>query len=167
MTVAELYQAIATGGTGTAALVIGTPLVIGVASLYLRANGKNRASQTVANFGIAIGLAALSIEIFALIYAMDHLGINPLTDVDLFLMLGPVYLLGVGFLIEHLIHPGTQHNIRRKFRSGILVVIILGVLYFLLSKLELYMLILSSMMGFIMFILFLIGVLYLVVKRVI
>lgn len=167
MTVSELYQAIADGGTRTAAFVIVTPLLIGGLALVLRDNGKPKASQILANIGIVLGLLAVAVEVMALIYGVQELGINPLSDVDILLLMAPLYLLGAGILIEHLVHPGTQEGLRKKIRAGVLSIIILAVLFFLLGKLRLYMLVWTSMTGFILFIGFLVAVFYFMVRKVV
>jgi len=167
MTVAELYSLLENGGDATLAGIILFPVAISGLAFMLKLAGKVEASQALANFGIAIGLAALGIEILALQYAMSHLDIHPLDEVPMTLLFAPVYLTISAFLGEHLVHPGKQHNIRKQMRAGLLVVIVLAVLYFILSHLNMHMIIWSNMFGFLMFILVIIAVLYAVVRKVV
>ena len=167
MTISDIYQAIAGGGVHTAVWVIATPLVLGGVAMVLRDNGKAELSQKIANFGIVIGLLAVAIEILALIYAVQELEINPLSDVDLLLLLAPLYLLAAGLLIEHLLHPGSQEELRKKIRKAVLMLLILGVVFFVLGKLRLYMVFWTNLMGFFVFLAALVAFFYFVVRKVI
>lgn len=165
MTLAELYTAAASGGAATMAAVLGFPVVIGLISLALKRAGHHQGSQAVANFGIAIGLAAVAVEILAILYATDRLGVDLVSDVSLFMLIGPAYLLIASVVVENIVHPGPQEAIRRRVRSVALILIVLAVLYFILGKLNLYMLVLTSMAGFLVFLAAIIAVLYYIVHR--
>ena len=162
MTVAEFYSLLESGGNATLAGIILFPVAIGGLAYMLKLIGKVEPSQALANFGIAIGLAAFGIEVLALQYAMSH-DIHPLEQVPMTLLFAPVYLTITAFLAEHLVHPGEQQGIRKRMRASLLVVIVLGVLYFILSHLNMHMIIWSNMFGFLMFIVVIIAVLYFVV----
>ncbi len=165
MTVADLYQGVAGGGTTTVIVVLAIPLVVAVLSLLLKAAGHVRGSQTVANLGIAIGLAALSVEVLGLIYAMDQRGVDPLADVSVFLLLAPLYLVIAAVVVEHVIHPGEQEPVRRRVRGLVFACIALVVCYFILGQLRFHMFILTNIFGFIVFIVAIIGILYVVARR--
>ena len=165
MTVADLYQGVAGGGTATAIVFIAIPLVVALLSLALKATGHMRLSQMVANLGIAIGLAALSVEVLALVYAMDQRGVDPLADVSIFLLLAPLYLVIAATFFEHIIHPGEQEPVRRRLRGLVFAFIAIVVCYYILGRLHFHMLIFTSIAGFIAFILVIIGVLYVVARR--
>ncbi len=167
MTVAELYRQLEGGGTATLAGIALFPIAIGVVAWMFKAIGKLPLSQAIANFGIALGLAMFGIEILALMYAVDHLDVHPLDEVPISLLFAPAYITAVAFFAEHLVHPGKQAGIRKQLRGGLLVVIVLGVLYFILSHLNMHMIIWSNIFGFIMFILVIIAVLYAVVRKVV
>ncbi|MCA9688733.1 MAG: hypothetical protein KC636_03940 [Myxococcales bacterium] len=166
MTVAGLYQSIADGGASTIAAIAAGPLAIGVIAWLLRQAGQRRASQSLCNFGIALAFATVVLELLALIYVITHLEVDVLAEVDLLLLLLPTVLVIEAFLVEHLLHPGKQELVRQKIRGALLLVIILGVLFFILGKLKMYMLIWSSMTGFIVFVALIIAALYYVVRRV-
>lgn len=165
MTVADLYQGIAGGGTMTAIVILAIPLILGLLSLLLKGTGHLRASQMVANLGIAIGLAAVSIEVLALIYAMDRSGVDPLADVSIFLLLAPLYLVVAAVVFEHIIHPGEQESVRRRLRGLVLALVAIVVCYLILSQLRFHMLVLTNLFGFICFIAAIIGILYFVARR--
>jgi hypothetical protein len=165
MTVADLYQGVAGGGATTVVVVLAIPLIVAVISLLLKATGHLRGSQMVANLGIAIGLAAFSVEVLGLLYAMDQRGVDPLADVSIFLLLAPLYLIGAAMFVEHVIHPGEQEPVRRRLRGLIFAFIAIVVCYFILSQLRFHMLIFTNIFGFIVFILAIIGILYVVARR--
>ena len=167
MTVYELFQAIAGGGVKTATAVIATPIIIGGIAMVMRDNGRRELSQWVANLGILLGLLAVTVEIFAIIYAVDRLQINPLAEVNILLLLAPLYLLAAGFLAEHLLHPGVQVGVRKKLRAGILSLFLVGLLAFLLSRMHFVMLIWTSVTGFIFFIAALCALFYVMVKKIV
>jgi hypothetical protein len=165
MTVAELYSVIAGGGNTTVIAILALPLALGLLSLVLKATGHQRGSQRVANFGIAVGLAAIAVEVLALVYVMDRHDVDPLSDVSIFILLAPLYLLVAGVAVEHVIHPGQQHALRRRIRGAVLTFIVVVVCYYVLGRLGFHMLVLTSITGFILFVLALIGILYLVARR--
>jgi hypothetical protein len=105
------------------------------------------------------------VEVLALIYAMDQRGVDPLADVSIFLLLGPLYLVIAAMFLEHLIHPGEQEPVRRRLRGLIFALIAIVVCYFILSQLRFHMFILTNIFGFIVFILVIIGILYVVARR--
>lgn len=165
MTIADLYQQVAGGGIYTIAAVFGLPLVLGLLSLYFKKSGLMRLSQGVANLGIAVGLAAISIEILALVYTMDRLSVEPLSQVPLIMLLGPIYLLAAAVFVENRVHPGPQAEMRARIRGALITVLALAVVYYIVGKLNIYMLVWTSLTGFIVFILLLIGFLYFVARR--
>jgi hypothetical protein len=165
MTVADLYQGVAGGGTTTVIVVLGIPLLVALLSLLLKATGHLRLSQMVANLGIAIGLAAISVEVLGLIYAMDQRGVDPLADVSVFLLLAPLYLVIAAMFCEHIIHPGEQEPVRRRLRGLVFAFIAIVVVYLILGQLRFHMFILTNIFGFIVFVLAIIGILYVVARR--
>lgn len=165
MTVAELYGAIAGGGTTTAVAILGFPLAVALVSLLLKGAGHRRGSQRVANLGIAVGLAAIAVEVLALVYVMDRHDVDPLSDVSIFILLAPLYLLVAGVVVENVIHPGQQESVRRRIRGAVLTFIVVVVCYYVLGRLGFHMLVLTSITGFILFILALVGILYVVARR--
>lgn len=167
MTVHDLFQTVAEGGAKTATAVIATPLIIGGTAMVLRDNGKRALSQMVANMGIVIGFLAVALELFAVFYAVDRLQINPLAEVNILLLLAPLYLLVAGFLAEHLLHPGVQSGIRKKLRAGILAFFILGLLAFLLSKMDVHMVIWTNITSFLFFIVVLVAIFYVMVRKIV
>jgi hypothetical protein len=138
---------------------------VALLSLLLKAAGRLRLSQMVANLGIAIGLAAISVEVLGLLYAMDQRGVDPLAEVSIFLLLAPLYLVIAAMFVEHLIHPGEQESVRRRLRGLIFALIAMVVVYFILSQLSFHMLILTNIFGFVCFIAAIIGILYFVARR--
>ncbi len=165
MTIADVYHSVANGGARTITVVVALPLVLGVLSWYLKIARLRRASQSVANFNIALGLSAISLEILGLTYAIDRLGTEPLSEVPLVMLLGPIYLLAAAVFVENRIHPGPQVELRRRIRGAIATVLALVVVYYILVKLNFHMLIWTSVSGFIVFILLLIGFLYFIARR--
>jgi hypothetical protein len=165
MTVADLYHDVAGGGTTTVIVVVGIPLAMALLSLLLKTMGQLRISQMVANLGIAIGLAAISVEVLALIYAMDQRGVDPLADVSIFLLLAPLYLVIAAMFFEHIIHPGEQEPVRQRLRGLIFAFIAIVVCYFILGQLRFHMFIFTNIFGFVVFILAIIGILYVVARR--
>ena len=71
------------------------------------------------------------------------------------------------FGIEHLLHPDQQEDVRKRIRSVLLFITILGVLYFILSRLSMHMIIWTNVVGFIFFIVALIGILYFLIRKVV
>lgn len=165
MTVTDLYHAVVGGGATTATLVVAFPVAIAMLSLFLKGLGRLRMSQTVANLGIAVGLAAVAVEVLALVYATEQYGVDPLADVSIFVLLGPPYLAVAATLFEHIVHPGTQESVRQWLRRVMMVCIATGVCYFILARLGFHVLILTSLLNFILFVVAIIGVLYLVARR--
>lgn len=165
MTVADLYDMAVSGGTRTAVGVLLFPALIALLSLVLQLAGRPRASQAVANLGIAIGLAAVSVEVLGLVYAMDRHGVDPLSDVSIPVLLAPLYLLVAAVVSENIIHPGPQAAVRQRLRRAALALIAVVVLYWILSQLSFHMLVLTNLFTFGVFILVLIGALYYVARR--
>ncbi len=165
MTVAELMTSIlASGGIATAA-VGGLPLLVGVVAYLLRASGRASHSQLVANVGIGLGFFSLLVVVCWALYAATVPGLIGSTNVLVFL--APVYVLVASFGIEHLLHPGEQESVRKRVRKVLLFVIVLGVLYFILSRLNMHMVIWTNIVGFVFFIAALIGILYFLVRKVV
>lgn len=165
MTVADLYYTVVNGGTYTVLAVLLLPVFVALLSLLLQLTGRARASQATANLGIAVGLTAVSVEVLGLTYAMDRHGVDPLSDVGLPILLAPLYLLVVAVAFENIIHPGPQEILRQRLRRAALVLISVVVLYWVLSQLSFHMLVLTNLFTFGLFILIVIGLLYLVARR--
>lgn len=165
MTVAELVTSILDAGEIAITVAAILPLVLGAFSYMLRQQGRNQASQVVANVGIGLGFFSLLVVICWTIYASNVPGMIGSTNVLVFVV--PIYLLVVSFGVEHLLHPGRQESIRERVRKVALFVIVLGVLYLVLSRLDYHMVIWTNVLGFVFFIGALIGILYLLVRRVV
>lgn len=98
------------------------------------------------------------------LYAATTEGMIGATKVLVFL--APIYMLGAAFAIQYFLHPGQQEDVRKRVRQVMLFIVVLGVLRFVLSRLNFHMLIWTNMAGFIVFIAALIGTLYLLVRKV-
>lgn len=165
MTVAELIQSIVAAGSSVALAVAILPLALGGVAYLLREAGNRVGSQRVANLNIGLGLFAVLVIILWTMYASGVKGMLGSTNVLVFI--GPLYWVGVGFVAEHQLHPGEQRQIRKRVRSVLLFIAILGVLYFVLSRLDMHMVIWTNVLGFVFFILALIGILYALIRKVV
>ncbi len=151
----------------TSLLVIGLwPVAIGLVSWLLRKRNQDRASQLVANIGIAIGLMAMLVLACTLIWIFEQGG-SIVEEVDVLWMVAPVYMVVAGFFVEHWVHPGHQDAIRGQIRGGVLIVIVLAVLYWLLSRMRIWMLVHTGIFGLLLFIVALVGILYFLVRKAI
>lgn len=166
MTLAEFFEAVHAGGTTTLMVAALFPLVAGLIAWILNASEYRRASQTVANVTIAIGLVCLGIELCVLFFG-GQFGVDVVRDVEIQFFAIPPYLVAAGFLAEHVVHPGRQEALRAQIRTGLLIVIALVVAYFILSRLQLHMLIWTSVFGFLLFVAFVIGLLYVLVRKLV
>ncbi len=129
--------------------------------------GREGPSQQVANGGIAIGLAAVILEALAVAYAISVAKVNPVSDAPAAFLAIPVYLLVAGFAVEHLVHPGEQRAIRQKIRGFLIVGATVAVISAIFSVLRIYMIVLSGMLGFLLFILALVGLSFIMIRRVV
>ncbi|MEX1363516.1 MAG: hypothetical protein AB1Z98_10340 [Nannocystaceae bacterium] len=152
-------------GDSVAVAVLGLPLLLGAVAYVLRGQGRGAASQIVANVGIGLGFFSLLIVACWTAYAATIPGM--IGDTNVLVFLAPIYLLVVSFGIEHFLHPSHQQSIRERVRKVALFVIVLGVLYLILSRLDYHMIIWTNVLGFVFFIGALIGILYLLVRRVV
>ncbi|MEM9456375.1 MAG: hypothetical protein AAGF11_19490 [Myxococcota bacterium] len=166
MSIADLMHAILDGGTNSLLAIGLFPAVVGLVAWLLAKRGQERVSQLVANAGIAFGLMALLVMICALIWSSQH-GMSVIEDVGLVWLLAPIYLVVAGFFVEHWVHPGRQENIRAKIRGVILILIVLAVLYWLLSRMRVWMLVHTGVLGLVFFIAALVGILYFLVRKTI
>jgi hypothetical protein len=166
MSLADLMRSLVDGG-GTSLTVLGAlPVAVGGVSWLLAKGGRGRASQLVANAGIAVGLMALVVAICALIWSSQH-GLSVVADVGVEWLVLPVYLVVAGFLVEHWVHPGHQEDIREQIRSAALVVIVLAVLYWLLSSMRVFMLVHTGILGLLLFIGALVGIFYVLMRTLV
>ncbi|MCA9712601.1 MAG: hypothetical protein KDK70_42630 [Myxococcales bacterium] len=166
MSIADLMRLLLDGGT-TSLLVLGLlPAGIGAISWTLAKRGLTRASQLVANAGIALGLLALVVMLCALMWGAQH-GTSAVEDVSVAWLLLPPYLVVAGFLVEHWVHPGRQEHIRAQIRGAFLVVIVLTVLYWLLSRLRVWVLVHTGILGLLLLLGALVGILYMLVRKAI
>lgn len=164
MTVADLMHSIVNAGLAVGLGVAMLPLIFGAAAFFTR-EGNRVLSQRLANINIGMGFFSVLLVGCWTLYAATVEGMIGATNVLVFL--APFYLLGVGFAIEHLLHPGQQADVRKRVRQVMLFVVVLGVLYFVLSRLSFHMLIWTNVTGFIFFIAALIGILYLLIRKVV
>lgn len=165
MTVADLMHSIVNSGFAVGLGVAMLPLIFGAAAFFTRQGGNRALSQRLANINIALGFFSVLLLGCWTLYAASIDGMIGATNVLVFL--APFYLLGAGFGIEHLLHPGQQEDIRKRVRTVLMFVAVLGVLYFVLSRLNMHMLIWTNMAGFIFFIVALIGILYLLIRKMV
>lgn len=167
MTVSDLYRMIDEGGMATLGMIAAAPVAIGALALFAKLAKQERLSQGLCNFGIAVSFTAFVVEVLALIFVVQHMHVDILGDVDLLQMLLPPVLVTEAVIIEHLLHPSKQTSIRKKMRSGLLILVILGVLYYILGKLNMHMIIWSGMLGFLLFLALIIGAIYYAIRRVV
>ena len=140
------------------------PLALGAAAYSVRASNRVL-SQRLANINIGLGFFAGLVVMFWTIYASTVKGMVGSTNVLVFI--APLYMVGVAFVIENLLHPDQQEDVRKRIRSVLLFVTILGVLYFVLSRLNMHMVIWTNVVGFVFFIVALIGILYFLIRKVV
>jgi len=164
MSIAELVHMVIDGGATSLAAVGLLPLVIGLAGWALNRGGQRRSSQLLANAGIAFGLMSLLLLTCTLIWANTH-GLSVLEDVAIPWLLAPVYLVVASFVVEHWLHPGPQEGIRERIRGALLIVIVLAVIYWLLSRMQVWMLVHTNIMGLLMFLAAMVGILYFLVRK--
>lgn len=165
MTVAELMQSIVNAGFSVGVGIAMLPLALGGIASMVRSSGNRVLSQRIANINIGLGLFSVLVLILWTIYASTIPGTIGSTNV--FVFLGPLYWVGVAFVVEHLLHPDQQEDIRKRIRSVLLFITVLGVLYFVLSRLSMHMVIWTNVMGFVFFIVALIGILYFLIRKVV
>lgn len=166
MSIADLMRALVDGGNATLAIIALLPVAVGLASWQLAKRQQGRASQLVANAGIAVGLMAMLVLLCTLLWGSEH-GMSVVEDVGVVWLLMPVYLVVAGFAVEHWVHPGHQEGIRAQIRGGVLIVIVLTVLYWLLSRMRIWMLVHTGVLGLLLFIAALVGILYFLMRKAI
>lgn len=166
VSLADLFRALLDGGTTSLLVLASIPAVVGLVAWQLARSRQVRASQLVANAGIALGLMAMLVLLCALIWAGQH-GKSVVEDVGVVWLLVPVYLVVAGFVVEHWVHPGRQEGIRAQIRGGVLIVIVLAVLYWVLSKLRILMLVHTGVLGLLLFVGALVGILYFLLRKVV
>lgn len=154
------------GGATSLALLGALPVAVGVVAWLLARSGRGRASQLVANAGIAVGLMALVMALCAIIWSARQ-GLSVVADVGVVWLLLPIYLVVAGFLVEHWVHPGHQENIRAQIRSTWLVVIVLAVVYWLLSTMRVWMVVHTGVLGLLLFLGALVGIFYVLMRKVV
>lgn len=159
-------RALVDGGSTTLAIIAALPFVVGLVSWQLAKRGQVRASQLAANTGIAIGLMALLVLLCTLAWASEH-GTSVITDVGVVWLVAPLYLVVAGFVVENAVHPGHQEGIRGQIRGGLLIVIVLALLYWLLSRMKVWMLVHTGVLGLLLFIGALVGLLYFLMRKAI
>lgn len=165
MTVADLMHSIVNSGFAVGLGVAMLPLILGAAAFFTRQSGNRVLSQRLANINIGMGFFSVLVLVCWTLYAATVEGMIGATNVLVFL--APVYMLGAAFAIEHLLYPGEQEDIRQRVRKVLMFITVLGVLYFVLSRLNMHMIIWTNVAGFIFFIAALIGILYLLIRKVV
>jgi|GEM_PF-2121522 len=165
MTVAELMQSIVNAGYSVGVGAAMLPLALGVAAYAFRESGNRVLSQRIANVGMGIGFFSVFVIVCWTLYAATVDGMIGATNVLVFV--APLYMLGSSYAIEHWLHPGQQEDIRQRVRKVMLFIAVLGVLYFVLSRLSMHMVIWTNVLGFIFFIAALIGILYFLIRKVV
>lgn len=164
MSISDLIGSLVDGGTTSLVLLGALPLVVWAIAWTLAKQEQTRLSQLVANAGIALGLMSLLVLLCAIIWGSQH-GMSVVTDVPIVWLLLPAYLVVMGFLVESWVHPGHQEAIRGQIRGALLIVIVLAVLYWLLSRMRVWMLVHTGILGLILFIAALVGILYFLVRK--
>lgn len=159
-------RALVAEGTTTLTVIALLPIGVGLGSWQLAKREQGRASQLVANFGIGVGLMAMLVLLCALVWASQH-GASVVEDVGVAWLLAPVYLVVAGFVVEHWVHPGRQEGIRAQIRGGALIVIVLTVLYWLLSRMRIWMLVHTGVLGLLLLVAALVGILYFLMRKAI
>jgi hypothetical protein len=152
------------GGDTSLAVLGGFPLAVGGVAWLLNKRGQERVSQLVANAGIAVGLMALLVMLCALIWTTQQ-GTSVVQSVGVVWLLVPIYMVVAGFFVEHWVHPGSQENIRARVRAVLLIVIVLAVLYWLLSRMRIWMVVHTGVLGLVLFVGALVGILYVLVRK--
>jgi hypothetical protein len=166
VSIADIMRALVAEGPTTLTVIALLPFAVGLVSWQLAKREQVRASQLVANAGIAIGLMATLVLLCAILWASEN-GTSVVEDVGVEWLLAPIYLVVAGFVVENWVHPGHQEGIRGQIRGGALIVIVLAVLYWLLSKLRIWMLVHTGILGLLLFIAALVGILYFLMRKVI
>ena len=166
MSLADLMRALLDGGSTSLVVLGALPVAVGGVAWLLARSGRGRASQLVANAGIAVGLMAVAVALFSILWSASN-GVSVVRDVGVEWLLLPVYLVVAGFMIENWLHPGHQEEIRGQVRAGLLAVIVLAVLYWLLSTMRVWMMVHTGVLGLLLFVGALIGIFYLLVRRVV
>lgn len=166
MSIAEIMRALVAEGATTLTVIALLPVAVGLVSWQLAKRQQVRASQVVANAGIAVGLMALLVLLCSLVWASQS-GTSVVEDVGVEWLLAPVYLVVAGFVVEHWVHPGQQEGIREQIRGGVLIVIVLAVLYWVLSSMRIWMLVHTGVLGLLLFVAALVGILYFLMRKVI
>ncbi len=167
MTAADLYFSLAAQSTLVSIALLFLPGLIGWLAYALQLAGRQGPSQQVANGGIVIGLVSVVIEVLAIVYAVGVADANPITDAPAVFLAIPIYLAAAGFVVERLVHPGEQEEIRQRIRGFLIVGATLAVLTGIFSVLRIYMIVFSGMIGFVLFILALIALSYVMIRRVV
>lgn len=165
MTVAELMQSVVSAGLTAGLAVVALPLVLGIAAFFIKSSGNRVLSQRLANANIGVGFFAVLVLVFWTIYASTVPGM--IGDTNVLVFLAPLYMVGAAFAVEHFLHPDQQEDVRKRVRSVLLFITVLGVLYFVLSRLSMHMVIWTNVLGFIFFIAALIGILYVLIRKVV
>lgn len=166
MSIADLMRSLVDGGATSFAILGALPVGVGVVAWLLARSGRGRASQLVANAGIAVGLMALVVAFCAIIWSAQR-GLSVVEDVGVEWLLLPIYLVVAGFLVEHWVHPGHQEDIRAQIRAAMLVVIVLAVVYWLLSTMRVWMLVHTGVLGLLLFLGALVGIFYVLVRKLV
>lgn len=162
----ELVRWLIDGGTKSATMLALLPVALGAAAAGTKHGGQARLSQLLANAGIAIGLAALLVELCAIVWGLQH-GRSLLADVGAIWLVLPAWMLAASLWIEHRLHPGAQQSIRRPVRTGLLWVIVLAIVYWLLSTMRVWMLVHTGVLGLLLFLAALVGLFWLLVRKAI
>ncbi len=151
------------GGTSLAGLAL-LPVGIGGGAAWLHGRGDRRASQWVANLGIAVALGVVLATACSMMWARAH-GVDLLADVGVGWFVVPVWMVVAAVWIEARLHPGRQETLRRPVRRAIAIVIVLALLYWLLSTMRVWMMVHTGVMGLLLFLAAIAGLLYVLVRR--
>jgi hypothetical protein len=152
VSIVDVVQTVVEGGTRSLVALALVPCGLGLVAWLLARVGSRSASQLVA--------------ICALVWAAEH-GTSPLADVPAVWWLVPIWLVAASLFVEHRLHPGRQEWVRAPIRRAMLVVIVLAVVYWLLSTMRVWMLVHTGILGLLVFLAVLVGLFYVLARRVI
>jgi len=166
LSIASLMSSLLAGGTTSLLALAAFPLGVLIIAWLLNRADQTAASQLVANAGIAFGLGAVLAMICSLVVASGR-GVDIWADVGVPWLLIPFYLVVAGFFVENWVHPGRQESIRTKIRRGAAVVIVLSVVFWLMWRMQIFMVVLTNVLGLLLFLAAIMGILYYMVRKVV
>ncbi|MBL4685092.1 MAG: hypothetical protein JKY37_10925 [Nannocystaceae bacterium] len=163
LSAASLLSSLLAAGATSLVVLGGVPLAVLLVAWLLKRAGLTRASQFVANAGVAFGLAAVIVLVTSLIVGKASVW----NDVGIPWLLVPFYLVVAGFIVEHWVHPDTQEGIRGPIRRAVLTVIVLSVLFWVMSRTKIWVVVLTNFVGLLLFLAVIVGILYFMARKIV